>query len=149
ESVKPFHPRQVAEITGVPPEAVEKAAEWLGKAERAIGLHARGIEHHSKGVENVLSMLNIFLATGNFARKGAGCKKITDQGHGYERREHRQKCDQLPGQRDINEPEARQHVASVWAIDPDQIPGAGDSSVEIMEAIHRGEIKAQLSICFN
>jgi len=149
ESVKPFHPRQVAEITGVPPEAVEKAAEWLGKAERAIGLHARGIEHHSKGVENVLSMLNIFLATGNFGREGAGCMMITGQGNGQGGREHGQKCDQLPGQRDINDPEARQHVASVWGIDPDQIPGAGYSAVEIMEAIHRGEIKALLSICFN
>jgi assimilatory nitrate reductase catalytic subunit len=40
-------------------------------------------------------------------------------------------------------------VARVWNISPDEIPQAGYSAVEIMEAIHRGEIKALLSICFN
>jgi assimilatory nitrate reductase catalytic subunit len=40
-------------------------------------------------------------------------------------------------------------VAKVWRIEPEQIPQAGYSAVEIMEAIHRGEIKGLLSICFN
>src|SRR5213079_144420 len=48
-----------------------------------------------------------------------------------------------------SDPEARKHVAKVWGIEPEQIPQAGYSAVEIMEAIHRGEIKGLLSICFN
>jgi assimilatory nitrate reductase catalytic subunit len=40
-------------------------------------------------------------------------------------------------------------VARVWGIAPEEIPGAGLSAREIMEAIHRGEIKGLLSICFN
>src|SRR5262245_41508980 len=43
----------------------------------------------------------------------------------------------------------REHGARVWGISPEEIPQAGLSAVEIMEAIHRGEIKALLSICFN
>ena len=74
---------------------------------------------------------------------------ITGQGNGQGGREHGQKCDQLPGQRSISDPEARRHVAKVWGIAPEEIPQAGYSAVEIMEAIHRGEIKALLSICFN
>ena len=74
---------------------------------------------------------------------------ITGQGNGQGGREHGQKCDQLPGQRSITDPEARRYVARVWGIQPEQIPQAGYSAVEIMEAIHRGEIKALLSICFN
>jgi assimilatory nitrate reductase catalytic subunit len=74
---------------------------------------------------------------------------ITGQGNGQGGREHGQKCDQLPGQRSISDPAARQHVAQVWGVSPDQIPQAGYSAVEIMEAVHRGEIKALLSICFN
>src|SRR5205814_9845771 len=54
ESVKDWTPRRAAEITGVPPEAIEKAARWIGEAERAMVLHARGIEHQVKGVENCL-----------------------------------------------------------------------------------------------
>jgi assimilatory nitrate reductase catalytic subunit len=40
-------------------------------------------------------------------------------------------------------------VAAVWGISPEEIPQAGLTAVEIMEAIHRGEIKALLSISFN
>jgi assimilatory nitrate reductase catalytic subunit len=148
-SVKPWDPRRTAELTGVPPEAIETAARWFAEADRAVALHARGIEHHSKGVENCLALVNLCLATGNIGREGAGCMMITGQGNGQGGREHGQKCDQLPGQRSISDPAAREHVARVWGIRPEEIPQAGLTAVEIMDAIHRGEIKALLSICFN
>jgi assimilatory nitrate reductase catalytic subunit len=149
ESVKPYDPRTVAEKTGVAPEAIEKAARWFAQADRAIALHARGLEHHSKGVENCLAVINLCLAIGHLGREGAGCAMITGQGNGQGGREHGQKCDQLPGQRSISDPEARRHVAQVWGIRPEEIPQGGLTAVEIMEAIHRGEIKGLLSICFN
>ena len=149
DSVKEYTPEIAARVTGVPPDAIEKAARWFAEADRAIALHARGIEHHSKGVENCLGVINLALATGNIGREGAGCMMITGQGNGQGGREHGQKCDQLPGQRMINDPAAREHVARVWNISPQEIPQAGYSALEIMEAIHRGEIKALLSICFN
>jgi assimilatory nitrate reductase catalytic subunit len=148
-AVQPYDPRTAASLTGVPPEAIEQAARWIGTADRAMALHARGIEHHSKGVENVLSIINLFLAAGHIGREGAGCMMITGQGNGQGGREHGQKCDQLPGQRSISDPEARRHVARVWGVDPNAMPQAGYSAMEIMGAIHRGEIKGLLSICFN
>jgi assimilatory nitrate reductase catalytic subunit len=148
-SVAAYDPVTTAGITGVPPEAIEKAARWFGEAERAIAMHARGIEHHSKGVENCLAVINLALATGQIGREGAGCMMITGQGNGQGGREHGQKCDQLPGQRSISDPAAREHVARVWRVAPDDIPQAGYSAVEIMNAIHRGEIKALVCACFN
>ncbi|HEY6970659.1 MAG TPA: molybdopterin oxidoreductase family protein [Candidatus Angelobacter sp.] len=149
ESVKQYDPKRAAELTGVPPDSIEKAAHWFGEADRAIALHARGIEHQSKGVENCSAIINLCLATGNLGREGAGCAMITGQGNGQGGREHGQKCDQLPGQRQIDDPEARAHVAKVWGILPEEIPQAGLSAQEIMNAIHAGEIKALLSMCFN
>lgn len=149
ESVRAWEPRTVAEKTGVPPESIERAAHLFAGAERSIALHARGVEHQSKGVENCLALINLCLATGHIGREGAGCAMITGQGNGQGGREHGQKCDQLPGQRSISDPEARAHTARVWGITPEEIPPAGYSAVEIMEAIHRGEIKALLSCCFN
>src|SRR6185503_16292717 len=148
-SVAGFDPRTAAEITGVPPDAIEKAAHWFAKADRAIAMHARGIEHQSKGVENVSAVINLCLATGNIGREGAGCSMITGQGNGQGGREHGQKCDQLPGQRQIDDPAARAHVAKVWGISPEEIPQAGLSAQEIMNAIHASEIKALLLMCFN
>lgn len=149
ESAKSWDPRTAADITGVPPEAIEKAARWIGSTDHAIMMHARGLEHHSKGVENCLAVINIALATGAVGREGAGCTMITGQGNGQGGREHGQKCDQLPGQRSLTDPAAREHVARVWGIAPEDLPQPGYSAVEIMNAIHRGEIKALLSICFN
>lgn len=140
---------RASKVTGVPAAQIEKAAHWIGQTDRAMGIHARGIEHHSKGVENCLAMLNLYLATGNFGREGAGCMMITGQGNGQGGREHGQKCDQLPGMRSITDPEHRKYVAGVWGVEPESLPGAGLSAPEIMEAIHRGEIKALLSMCFN
>src|SRR4029079_14012003 len=74
---------------------------------------------------------------------------ITGQGNGQGGREHGQKADQLPGQRSISDPAAREHLARVWGVRPEDIPGAGLSAQEIMNAIHSGEIKGLLSICFN
>ena len=149
ESARQWDLRKAAEMTGVPPEAIEKAARWIGKSKRAIMMHARGLEHQSKGVENCLAVVNIALATGNIGREGAGPTMITGQGNGQGGREHGQKCDQLPGQRSLTDPAAREYVAGVWGITPEELPQPGYTAQEIMNAIHRGEIKGLLSICFN
>ncbi len=149
ESVKPYDPRMAAERTGVPPEAIEKAARMFAGAERAVAMHARGTEHQSKGVENVLALINIALITGNIGREGAGVTMITGQGNGQGGREHGQKCDQLPGARSIKDPAARAYIAKVWGIPEEELPGAGYTAQEIMNAIHEGEIKALFCICFN
>jgi assimilatory nitrate reductase catalytic subunit len=148
-SVERYDPRTVAAMTGVPPESIEKAAHLFANADRAIAMHARGLEHQSKGVENCSALINLTLATGHMGREGCGCTMITGQGNGQGGREHGQKCDQLPGQRSLLDPKARQHVAGVWGIAPDELPQPGYSAQEIMNAIHAGEIKALFSICFN
>jgi assimilatory nitrate reductase catalytic subunit len=95
EGAKQYDPRNAAELTGVPPEAIEKAARWIAKSDRAIAMHARGLEHQSKGVENCSAVINIWLALGKIGREGCGCTMITGQGNGQGGREHGQKCDQL------------------------------------------------------
>ena len=149
ESARAYDPQTAAEQTGVPPESIEKAARWIGKSRKVVFLHARGLEHQSKGVENCLAVINIALATGNLGHEGSGPTMITGQGNGQGGREHGQKCDQLPGQRSLTDPAAREHVAKVWGIRPEDLPQPGYTAEEIMEAIHRGEIKALLSTCFN
>ncbi len=149
EAVRDYTPRWGEEITGVPRARIEAAAELWGTSPTGMLLHARGIEHQSKGVENVLSCINLGLATGKYGKPGCGVSTITGQGNGQGGREQGHKCDQLPGNRDITNPEHRAYVASVWDVDVDEIPGKGLSAQEIMNAIHAGEIKGLISICFN
>ena len=75
---------------------------------------------------------------------------ITGQGNGQGGREHGQKCDQLPGPAlHHRSGGARARGRACGASRPTRLPGPGSTAVEIMEAIHAGEIKALLSICFN
>ncbi|HMG34910.1 MAG TPA: molybdopterin oxidoreductase family protein [Blastocatellia bacterium] len=148
-SVKPWNPRHTAEVTGISERAINRAAELWGPAKTSFLLHARGIEHHTHGVQNVLGAINIVLASGRIGRKGCGYATITGQGNGQGGREHGQKCDQLPGARDIRNPEHRAHIAGIWGITADDLPEAGVDAYEIFRKIDRGEIRGLLSISFN
>lgn len=148
-AVKDYNLDWAERITGIDKEKILQAATWWGKTATSFLLHARGIEHHSKGVDNVVSCINLVLATGRIGKPYCGYGTITGQGNGQGGREHGHKCDQLPGNRDITNLEHRKYVAGVWGIEEKDLPGKGLSAYEIIEAIHRGEIKGLLSICFN
>ncbi len=149
EHVKEWTPKHTAEVTGIAEKSIRQAAEWWGTAKTSFLMHARGIEHHSHGVQNVLGAINIVLASGRIGRENCGYATITGQGNGQGGREHGQKCDQLPGGRDISNPEHRAYVAKVWGVSPDELPQAGVDAYEIFRKIDRGEIRGLLSLCFN
>jgi assimilatory nitrate reductase catalytic subunit len=147
--VRDWTPKKTAEVTGIAERAIRQAAEWWGTAKTSFLMHARGIEHHSHGVANVLGAINMVLASGRIGRESSGYATITGQGNGQGGREHGQKCDQLPGARDISNPEHRAYVAKIWGMESDEIPQAGVDAYEIFRKIDAGEIKGLLSICFN
>lgn len=149
EHVKEWTPQRTAEVTGIAERAIRQAAEWWGTAKTSFLMHARGIEHHSHGVQNVLGAINMVLASGRIGRENCGYATITGQGNGQGGREHGQKCDQLPGGRDLVNPEHRAYVAGVWGMDPADLPQPGVDAYEIFRKINAGEIKGLLSICFN
>ena len=149
EHVQQWTPAQTANVTGIAERLIQQAAEWWGTAKTSFLMHARGIEHHSHGVQNVLGAINIVLASGRIGRENCGYATITGQGNGQGGREHGQKCDQLPGARDIENPEHRAFIAKIWKVQPDDIPRAGVDAYEIFRKIDRGEIRGLLSLCFN
>jgi assimilatory nitrate reductase catalytic subunit len=149
EHVRTWTPQRTAEATGIVEKSIRQAAELWGTASTSFLLHARGIEHHSHGVQNVLGAINIVLASGRIGREGCGYATITGQANGQGGREHGQKCDQLPGGRDLANPEHRAHVARVWGVDPGELPPPGVDAYEIFRLIERGEVRGLLSICFN
>jgi assimilatory nitrate reductase catalytic subunit len=140
---------RTAEVTGVPERSLHQVAEMWGTAKSSFLFHARGIEHHSNGVQNALGAINLVLATGRIGKPHSGYGTIVGQANGQGGREHGQKCDQLPGLRDISNPEHRTYIASVWGVDEPSIPGPGVDAYELFRKIDAGEIKALISICIN
>ena len=147
--VREWTPRRTAEVTGIAERSIREAAEIWGTARTSFLLHARGLEHHTNGVLNVNAAINIVLASGRIGRPNCGYGTITGQANGQGGREHGQKADQLPGGRDLGNPEHRAHMASFWGIDVEDLPQPGVDVVELIRKIDRGEIRGLLSICFN
>jgi len=149
ETVARYTPALTESITGVPAASIIRAAEIWGPAETSMMLHARGIEHHTKGVENCLTYINLVLASGRIGKPGSGYGTITGQGNGQGGREHGQRCNQLPGARDIENPEHRRFIADFWRIPEESLPRTGLTSCEVFDAIEAGKIRGLLSISFN
>lgn len=106
-------------------------------------LTARGPEQHSKGTDTVSAWINLCLATGRAGRPLSGYGCLTGQGNGQGGREHGQKADQLPGYRKLDDPAARAHVAGVWGVEPETLPGPGRSAYELLDALG-GDVKSLL-----
>jgi assimilatory nitrate reductase catalytic subunit len=149
EHVSQWTPAKTAEVTGIPERSIRQAAEWWGTAPSSFLMHARGIEHHSHGVMNCLGAINMVLASGRIGREFCGYGTITGQANGQGGREHGQKCDQLPGGRDIENPEHRAYISKFWGINEPDLPHIGVDAYELFRKIDRGEIKGLISICFN
>jgi assimilatory nitrate reductase catalytic subunit len=113
EAVREWTPARTAEVSGVPERSIRQAAEWWGTAKTSFLFHARGIEHHTHGVHNCLGAINLVLASGRIGKTHCGYGTITGQANGQGGREHGQKADQLPGMRDLGNPEHRAHIANV------------------------------------
>jgi assimilatory nitrate reductase catalytic subunit len=134
-AVAHYSPDHVERVTGIPVALLAEAARTLAEAPSAMILTARGAEQHSNGTDTTQGFINLALALGLPGRPGSGFGTITGQGNGQGGREHGQKSDQLPGYRRLDDPAARRHVAGVWGIDPDDLPGPGLSAYEMLDAL--------------
>ncbi|MEU7804209.1 molybdopterin oxidoreductase family protein [Micromonospora arborensis] len=134
-SVAAWWPARAEQISGVPVADLEATARALGTGGRVIILTARGAEQHAKGVDTVSAYVNLALALGLPGRAGSGYGCLTGQGNGQGGREHGQKADQLPGYRRIDDPAAREHVAGVWGVPADELPGPGVPAYQLLDSL--------------
>lgn len=143
--VTSYWPERVERISGVPVAQLYEAAQMIGHASTAMILTARGAEQQSNSVNNVLAFINLALALGKAGKPHCGYGCLTGQGNGQGGREHGQKSDQLPGYRRIDDPADRAHMAGVWGISAQTLPGPGRSAYEILDNLGcEGGVRALL-----
>src|SRR5216683_176620 len=149
-TVAGYWPDRVERITGVSEAQLVQSARILGCARSPMVLTGRGPEQQAQGVANTLAFINIALALGKPGRPFAGYGCLTGQGNGQGGREHGQKADQLPGYRRIDDPAARRHLAQVWDVKEEAIPGPGRSGYELLSSLGEpGGVRALLVVGSN
>ncbi|MFL4480486.1 molybdopterin oxidoreductase family protein [Paeniglutamicibacter sp. ORCA_105] len=142
-SVGSWWPERVATITGVPAAEIRRTARALATAATAAKtggggvyiLTGRGVEQHANGTDTTTAAINLALLLGLPGTLAGGFGTITGQGNGQGGREHGQKSDQLPGYRKITDPAHREHVARVWGVAPETIPGPGIPATELLHTL--------------
>jgi assimilatory nitrate reductase catalytic subunit len=134
-AVASWWPERVERVTGVSTAQLRGLAALLAEAEKVTVLTARGAEQHAQGTDTVLAWIDVALALGMPGKPHAGYGCLTGQGNGQGGREHGQKADQLPGYRMIDDPAAREHVAGVWGVPAESLPGPGRSAYELLDAL--------------
>ncbi|GHF16243.1 molybdopterin oxidoreductase family protein [Pseudolysinimonas yzui] len=143
--VAAWWPERVQSVTGVPVATIRDVARRLAAADGAYVLTGRGVEQHADGTDTATSAINLALLLGLVGSDTSGYGTLTGQGNGQGGREHGQKADQLPGYRKITDPAAREHVARVWGVEPEIIPGPGVPAVELLGELGvPGRIRALL-----
>ncbi|MCM3587751.1 molybdopterin oxidoreductase family protein [Mesobacillus maritimus] len=140
---------EVERVTGVAKNQIIEAARLYGRASTGMVFTARGVEQHAGGVNTVRNFINLVLMTGKIGKQGCGYGTITGQGNGQGGREHGQKADQLAGYRLIENVEHRNHMAKVWGIQEDKIPGKGVSAYELFEKMLEQEIHGMIVLGSN
>jgi len=137
-SVADLWPERVQAITSVPADTIREVARRLAWAAENGGcylLTGRGVEQHVNGTDTATAAINLALLLGLPGSPDSGYGTLTGQGNGQGGREHGQKADQLPGYRKITDPAARAHVAAVWGVDPDDLPGPGLPAVQLLNRL--------------
>ena len=137
-SVNAFWPERVQSITGVPAELIRETARRLADGARKGGsyiLTGRGVEQHVDGTDTATAAINLSLLLGLPGSRRSGYGTLTGQGNGQGGREHGQKADQLPGYRKITDPAARAHMAGVWGVPEETIPGPGLPAVQLLKSL--------------
>ena len=141
ETVKPYTPAMVEEITGVPQSEIVKVARLFAGAERACILYGMGITQHTTGTDNVKSTANLLMITGNIGREGTGLSPLRGQNNVQGACDMGALPNVLPGYQSVTDAEKRAVVEDAWHISA--LPSAlGLTMGEMVDAALDGKLKA-------
>jgi formate dehydrogenase alpha subunit len=141
ETVKDYTPERAAEITGVSPGNIIRAARAYAIAPASSILYSMGITQHSTGTNNVQAISNLALITGHIGRPGTGIFPLRGQNNVQGACDVGALAEFYPGYRRADDPESIRLFSKEWGAA--RLPeGVGLTSTEMMEAAHEGKVKA-------
>lgn len=140
EAVKDFTPEKAAEICGVDPDDIRKAARLYAKSQKSSIVYCMGVTQHTSGTDNVMSMANLAMLCGQIGRESTGVNPLRGQNN------VQGACDMgaLPnvytGYQPVNKPEIAEKFEKAWGVEKlSQKPGL--TVAEMLNAAGRGDIK--------
>ncbi|WOJ89627.1 formate dehydrogenase subunit alpha [Methylocapsa polymorpha] len=133
-----FTPEKMAPICGIPAETLREVARLYAKAKSSIIFWGMGISQHIHGTDNSRCLIALALVTGQIGRPGTGLHPLRGQNNVQGASDAGLIPMFLPDYQPVGRTDLREPFEHLWhkSLDPER----GLTVVEIMNAIHAGEI---------
>jgi formate dehydrogenase major subunit len=139
EKVKDFTPEAMADVCGIPAEMLRDVARTYATSERSIIFWGMGISQHTHGTDNSRCLIALALITGHIGRPGTGLHPLRGQNNVQGASDAGLIPMYYPDYKSVENVDIRAGYENFWGQTLD--PKRGLTVVEIIDAIHDGEIK--------
>jgi formate dehydrogenase alpha subunit len=144
ESLEPFSPEFVEEISGVPWEQIALVARTYATKKPASIFYAMGITQHSHGTDNVMAVSNLALLTGSVGKPSTGVNPLRGQNNVQGACDLGGLPNVYPGYQRVDDPANQDKFEKAWDRKLSGEPGL--THTEIFDAILAGEVKAMYMV---
>src|SRR5215831_529661 len=139
ENVKDFTPEEMEPICGIPADTLREVARGFARAESAIIFWGMGVSQHTHGTDNARCLIALSLICGQVGRPGTGLHPLRGQNNVQGASDAGLIPMFFPDYKSVEDAEIRAKYEAAWGVTLD--PKRGLTVVEIMDAVHRDEIK--------
>jgi formate dehydrogenase major subunit len=141
EHLKAFSPEKMAPICGIDAETLRAVARDFANARAGMIFWGMGVSQHTHGTDNARCLIALALMTGNVGRPGTGLHPLRGQNNVQGASDAGLIPMFLPDYKSVKEPEVLERFGAAWGAEKlSDKPGL--TVVEIMDAVHRGDIRA-------
>ena len=134
-----FTPEAMADICGIDADTIRTVARVYARAQAAIIFWGMGVSQHVHGTDNVRCLMALSLITGHVGRPGTGLHPLRGQNNVQGASDAGLIPMFYPDYQSVEVEDIRKRFESLWGTTLD--PKAGLTVVEVVDAIHAGEIK--------
>jgi formate dehydrogenase major subunit len=138
-NVANYSPEAMAPVCGVPAPIIREVARMYATSRGSMILWGMGISQHVHGTDNARCLIALALMTGQVGRPGSGLHPLRGQNNVQGASDVGLIPMMLPDYNRVDNDDARKRVEAIWGATLDPRPGL--TVVEIMDAVHAGQIR--------
>jgi formate dehydrogenase major subunit len=138
-NVRDYPPEEMAAVCGIPADTLREVARLYARAEAAIIFWGMGVSQHIHGTDNTRCLIAMALATGQIGRPGTGLHPLRGQNNVQGASDAGLIPMFFPDYKPVEDAATRARYEALWGATLD--PKRGLTVVEIMDAIHAGEVR--------
>lgn len=135
-----FTPEKMADVCGVPAETLRAVARDFAGGTAGMIFWGMGVSQHIHGTDNARCLISLALMTGHVGRPGAGLHPLRGQNNVQGASDAGLIPMFLPDYQSVMDDGVRSAFNDVWGT-PDFSSEKGLTVVEIMDAVHAGDIQ--------